>query len=37
MQEQSWDEAYVFLKHEDGSPVGPGAAAHLKQVLIGGS
>ncbi len=28
-----WDEAYVFLKHEDGSPTGPAAAAQMGQIL----
>jgi uncharacterized protein YecE (DUF72 family) len=28
-----WKEAYVFLKHEDGSPRGPGAAEDLKRIL----
>jgi uncharacterized protein YecE (DUF72 family) len=30
---QAWTEAYVFLKHEEGSPLGPGAAQDMKQVL----
>jgi uncharacterized protein YecE (DUF72 family) len=30
---QPWSEAYVFLKHEEGSPKGPGAAQELKQIL----
>ena len=30
---QTWTDAYVFLKHEEGSPIGPGAAQQLKQVL----
>jgi uncharacterized protein YecE (DUF72 family) len=30
---QPWSEAYVFLKHEEGSPTGPGAAHELKQFL----
>ena len=29
----SWDSAYVFLKHEKGSPVGPAAALELKALL----
>jgi uncharacterized protein YecE (DUF72 family) len=29
---QAWKEAYVFLKHEEGSPTGPGAAQEMKQV-----
>ena len=28
-----WTEAYVFLKHEDGSPRGPQAANALKRIL----
>ena len=28
-----WREAYVFLKHEDGSPRGPAAAGHLNRLL----
>jgi uncharacterized protein YecE (DUF72 family) len=28
-----WKEAYVFLKHEDGSPTGPAAASHLGVIL----
>lgn len=30
---QPWYEAYVFLKHEDGSPTGPGAAGQISQIL----
>ena len=33
IQAQVWKEAYVFLKHEDGSPRGPGAAEELEQIL----
>lgn len=29
----SWSDAYVFLKHEDGSPTGPGAAAQMQGIL----
>jgi uncharacterized protein YecE (DUF72 family) len=32
---QSWNEAYVFLKHEEGSPTGPGAAEELQGILQG--
>jgi uncharacterized protein YecE (DUF72 family) len=32
---QPWAEAYVFLKHEEGSPVGPGAATRLQGILEG--
>lgn len=28
-----WSEAYVFLKHEDGSPTGPAAAAQMGHIL----
>jgi uncharacterized protein YecE (DUF72 family) len=28
-----WREAYVFLKHEDGSPRGPGAAQELRDLF----
>ena len=28
-----WGDAYVFLKHEDGSPTGPAAAAQMSQIL----
>jgi uncharacterized protein YecE (DUF72 family) len=31
--DQSWSQAYVFLKHEDGSPTGPAAAAEISQIL----
>jgi uncharacterized protein YecE (DUF72 family) len=30
---QSWTDAYVFLKHEDGSPAGPAAAAEISRIL----
>jgi uncharacterized protein YecE (DUF72 family) len=30
---QSWSDAYVFLKHEDGSPTGPTAATQISGVL----
>jgi uncharacterized protein YecE (DUF72 family) len=30
---QHWTEAYVFLKHEDGSPRGPAAAAAMEEIL----
>lgn len=30
---QPWAEAYVFLKHEDGSPTGPAAAMQLGGLL----
>lgn len=28
-----WELAFVFLKHEEGSPIGPGAAEQLKAIL----
>jgi uncharacterized protein YecE (DUF72 family) len=33
IQGQQWNEAYVFLKHEDGSPQGPAAAAEMEEIL----
>jgi len=30
---QPWSHAYVFLKHEDGSPAGPAAAAQISRIL----
>ena len=33
IREQPWSEAYVFLKHEDGSPQGPAAAAQMQDIL----
>ena len=33
IQSQSWSEAYVFLKHEDGSPTGPAAAMQISRIL----
>ncbi len=33
IRSQPWTEAYVFLKHEEGSPTGPAAAQELKQLL----
>ncbi|HET6778072.1 MAG TPA: DUF72 domain-containing protein [Gemmatimonadales bacterium] len=30
---QSWSAAYVFLKHEDGSPTGPAAAMQISRLL----
>jgi uncharacterized protein YecE (DUF72 family) len=32
IRSQEWKEAYVFLKHEDGSPRGPGAAQEMKRL-----
>jgi uncharacterized protein YecE (DUF72 family) len=34
---QPWHEAYVFLKHEEGSPTGPAAAGDLRGILLRGS
>ncbi len=31
--ENPWSEAYVFLKHEDGSPTGPAAASEMGEIL----
>ena len=33
IQRAEWTDAYVFLKHEDGSPRGPAAAEDLKRIL----
>ncbi len=33
IQRAEWKDAYVFLKHEDGSPRGPGAAEDLRRIL----
>ena len=33
IRQNSWSDAYVFLKHEDGSPTGPGAAGLMRQSL----
>jgi uncharacterized protein YecE (DUF72 family) len=30
---QSWTDAYIFLKHEEGSPTGPAAAQELNAIL----
>jgi uncharacterized protein YecE (DUF72 family) len=30
---QPWREAYVFLKHEEGSPTGPAAAQQLQEIV----
>jgi uncharacterized protein YecE (DUF72 family) len=32
IQEAQWKDAYVFLKHEDGSPAGPAAAAAMSRI-----
>jgi uncharacterized protein YecE (DUF72 family) len=36
IRSQPWNRAYVFLKHEEGSPRGPGAAGELKRMLEAG-
>jgi uncharacterized protein YecE (DUF72 family) len=33
IREQEWKEAYVFLKHEEGSPTGPGVAQEMRDIL----
>jgi uncharacterized protein YecE (DUF72 family) len=33
IRSQSWNEVYVFLKHEDGTPHGPTAAAEMEGIL----
>jgi uncharacterized protein YecE (DUF72 family) len=33
LRQQPWSEAYVFLKHEDGSPDGPAVAAQMEEIL----
>ena len=33
IRKQGWTEAYVFLKHEEGSPKGPGAAQEMKVAI----
>jgi uncharacterized protein YecE (DUF72 family) len=33
IRKNAWNEAYVFLKHEDGSPTGPAAAAQMTRKL----
>jgi uncharacterized protein YecE (DUF72 family) len=32
IETQPWNEAFVFLKHEEGSPTGPAVALELKQL-----
>jgi uncharacterized protein YecE (DUF72 family) len=34
---QDWKQAYVFLTHEEGSPLGPGAAQELNRILEDGT
>jgi uncharacterized protein YecE (DUF72 family) len=36
IREKPWSEAYVFLKHEDGSPAGPDAAARMGAIMEAG-
>ena len=33
IRQTSWTHAYVFLKHEDGSPTGPAAASEMGDIL----
>ncbi len=33
IRQNPWTDAYVFLKHEDGSPTGPAAAAQMGEIL----
>jgi uncharacterized protein YecE (DUF72 family) len=33
IQAQPWTETYVFLKHEEGSPKGPGAAGQFQDII----
>jgi uncharacterized protein YecE (DUF72 family) len=33
IRQQNWTDAYVFLKHEEGSPVGPASAEALSQLI----
>jgi hypothetical protein len=33
IRNQPWQEAYVFLKHEEDSPAGPDAAVRLKGMV----
>ena len=33
IRSQPWRQAFVFLKHEEGSPTGPAAAGELKRIL----
>jgi uncharacterized protein YecE (DUF72 family) len=35
--DQPWGQAYVFLKHEEGSPVGPAQAEALREIVEAGS
>lgn len=32
IRNQPWNEAYIFLKHEEGSPAGPAAAQEMKRL-----
>ena len=34
---QKWDEAYVFVKHEEGNPVGPESAVQMSRLMNGGA
>jgi uncharacterized protein YecE (DUF72 family) len=33
IRRQTWDQAYVFLKHEEGSPAGPAAAEEMRRTV----
>ena len=33
IRETRWTDAYVFLKHEDGSPMGPASAAQMGRIV----
>ena len=33
LRDRQWTHAYVFLKHEDGSPTGPAAATEMGRIL----
>ena len=32
---QKWDEVYVFVKHEEGKPVGPDSAVQMARLMNG--
>ena len=34
IRQSPWSEAYVFLKHEEGSPTGPAAAGEMGEILM---
>jgi hypothetical protein len=33
VSDQCWSAAYIFLKHEEGSPTGPAAAEALQRII----